>query len=185
MSRLLTSGAIAIAITAATVIGGAGVAVASHQFSDVPDDSQFHADIDWLVDRGIAAGYDDGTFRPTTAVSRQAMARFLKKSTEAGSSFAEVTSFSSFYTQHTFITKGRGFLANVGRPSVGQYVLRATRDISACVATTSSPTAGYTAAAVIRRAESDTYGPEYDVVLSLRNADGVAVDGTASVAVVC
>ncbi len=46
-------------------------------FYDVPPDHPFVADIEWLVDQGIANGFDDGTFRSTTAVSRQAMVAFL------------------------------------------------------------------------------------------------------------
>ncbi|MCC5951286.1 MAG: S-layer homology domain-containing protein [Acidimicrobiia bacterium] len=46
-------------------------------FSDVPSDHRFCPEITWLVDNGIASGYEDGTFRPTEPVSRQAMARFL------------------------------------------------------------------------------------------------------------
>lgn len=46
-------------------------------FPDVPDSSIFHEDIAWLAASEITGGYDDGTFRPTSPVSRQAMARFL------------------------------------------------------------------------------------------------------------
>ncbi|MCC5953968.1 MAG: S-layer homology domain-containing protein [Acidimicrobiia bacterium] len=46
-------------------------------FSDVPADQQFFGDIAWVADNGIAMGYDDGTYRPTVPVSRQAMAAFL------------------------------------------------------------------------------------------------------------
>ena len=47
------------------------------RFSDVPVGAPFYADIDWLVDEGIASGYPDGTFKPTAPVTRQAMAAFL------------------------------------------------------------------------------------------------------------
>ena len=52
-------------------------AVRDATFPDVPDGHPFHDDIAWLVDGGIADGYDDGTFRPGAPVSRQAMAAFL------------------------------------------------------------------------------------------------------------
>lgn len=48
-------------------------------FFDVAPDHQFVADITWMVEQGIAAGYSDGTFRPTAAVTRQAMVSFLWK----------------------------------------------------------------------------------------------------------
>ena len=46
-------------------------------FSDVSTGHPFFTQIAWLVDAGIAEGYSNGTFRPSTAISRQAMAAFL------------------------------------------------------------------------------------------------------------
>lgn len=48
-------------------------------FPDVPLDHRFSEEIEWLVAEGIAGGYDDGLFRPTAPVSRQAMAAFLHR----------------------------------------------------------------------------------------------------------
>lgn len=66
------------------VIGVAGpgsliavAAVPEGGFTDVPDGHRFAASIEWLVGEGITGGYDDGTFRPTAPVSRQAAAAFL------------------------------------------------------------------------------------------------------------
>ena len=49
-------------------------------FTDVVSHHPFCAEIDWLASGGIAGGYEDGTFRPTVPVSRQAMAAFLYRS---------------------------------------------------------------------------------------------------------
>jgi hypothetical protein len=46
-------------------------------FGDVPATHPFACDIAWSVGRSVASGYPDGTFRPTTVVSRQVMAAFL------------------------------------------------------------------------------------------------------------
>lgn len=46
-------------------------------FSDVLGTHPFRCDIGWLVDQGIAAGYSDGTFRPASSITRQAMAAFV------------------------------------------------------------------------------------------------------------
>ena len=46
-------------------------------FPDLP--GVFCAEVTWLAATGITEGYADGTFRPTTAVSRQAMAAFLHR----------------------------------------------------------------------------------------------------------
>lgn len=49
----------------------------SHAFSDVTTDTPHSTEIWWLASTGISTGYDDGTFRPTQAVTRQDMAAFL------------------------------------------------------------------------------------------------------------
>lgn len=46
-------------------------------FSDVGGGHPFRTAIAWMVDEGLANGFADGTFKPTAAVSRQAMATFL------------------------------------------------------------------------------------------------------------
>ena len=46
-------------------------------FSDVTADHLFFDDICWGIDQGIVSGYADGTFRPTTPVSRQSLVMFL------------------------------------------------------------------------------------------------------------
>jgi hypothetical protein len=51
-------------------------------FSDVPADHAFFEDVCWLVGEGITDGYPDGTFRPSAAVTRQAMSAFLYRFAE-------------------------------------------------------------------------------------------------------
>lgn len=46
-------------------------------FSDVGADHPFFDDICWAVAEGIVGGYQDGTFRPASPVSRQALVVFL------------------------------------------------------------------------------------------------------------
>jgi subtilisin family serine protease len=46
-------------------------------FPDVPVGSSFFHEIEWLSTTGITGGFDDGTFRPASPVTRQAMAAFL------------------------------------------------------------------------------------------------------------
>jgi hypothetical protein len=48
-------------------------------FPDVSRQHTFWREIEWLVDVSVASGYDDGYFRPSTAVSRMAMAAFLRR----------------------------------------------------------------------------------------------------------
>ena len=60
--------------------GGAHPSCSTAPFLDVPVDAPFCGEIAWLATEGIAGGYPDGTFRPVTVVSRQAMAAFLYRS---------------------------------------------------------------------------------------------------------
>lgn len=78
--RWAALGAVA-ALAAGLFVGSlvGGVAIASHQFSDVPDGNPFHDDIAWMNDNNIANGFGDGTYRPGAPVSRQAMAAFMHR----------------------------------------------------------------------------------------------------------
>ncbi|MGP5305348.1 S-layer homology domain-containing protein [Brachybacterium alimentarium] len=49
----------------------------SNPFSDVPANHQFAKEITWLADREITTGWEDGTFRPTAPIARDAMAAFM------------------------------------------------------------------------------------------------------------
>jgi hypothetical protein len=50
---------------------------ASPTFPDVGTTHPFRTEIEWMVARGITEGFDDGTFRPTATVTRQAISAFL------------------------------------------------------------------------------------------------------------
>ncbi len=67
-------------VAAVVTLASAVTAVASHQFSDVPDGHPFHDDITALADAGVTTGYGDGTFRPGATVTRQAVAAFTSRS---------------------------------------------------------------------------------------------------------
>jgi hypothetical protein len=70
---------VVVAIALAASLVGGGVATASHQFSDVSNGHPFHADISAIRTAGITAGFDNGTYQPGTAVSRGAMAAFMRR----------------------------------------------------------------------------------------------------------
>lgn len=46
-------------------------------FKDVPVGSKFYHEVEWMASTGITTGWPDGTYRPTQAVKREAMAAFL------------------------------------------------------------------------------------------------------------
>lgn len=52
-------------------------AQATTWFRDVPPQHSFFNQINWLAASGITSGYGDGTFRPSTRVTRAQMASFL------------------------------------------------------------------------------------------------------------
>jgi len=73
-------------------------------FSDVPSDHPFFAEVEWLADEGITTGFGDGTFRPTGATTRQAMAAYLYRVTgeppftpPTTPSFPDVAASSQFF----------------------------------------------------------------------------------------
>ena len=76
-------------------------------FSDVPIDHPFFTEIEALAASGITTGYDDGTFRPSANVTRQAMAAFLVRGLDLEEDYdvpAEPT-FSDVSLDHPFITE--------------------------------------------------------------------------------
>ncbi|WP_432396167.1 S-layer homology domain-containing protein [Pseudarthrobacter sp. L19] len=74
-------------------------------FSDVSSTNQFNREISWLSNNLITQGYPDGTFRPVSSISREAMAAFLYRL--AGSpavpsnapTFVDVPAGSQFYNE--------------------------------------------------------------------------------------
>lgn len=71
-------------------------------FVDVPPGHQFAGAIAWMAESGISEGYDDGTFRPSEPITRQALAAMLWRL--AGSPAAEGASptFSDVPPGHPF-----------------------------------------------------------------------------------
>lgn len=66
-------------------------------FSDVAAESWYAAAISWASANGIAYGYEDGTFHPTTPVTRQDTAAFLYRyAQKAGYESAELVSLDDY-----------------------------------------------------------------------------------------
>jgi hypothetical protein len=49
----------------------------SQTFSDVSPSHPFYDEIEWMAEEGISTGYQDGRFRPSEPVTRQAMSAFM------------------------------------------------------------------------------------------------------------
>lgn len=83
----------------------AGVTVSASPFIDSYQ-SAFHSEIDWMYYSGLSTGWADGTYRPFTTMSREAMAAFLYRlagsplyTPPAVSPFNDVPTSHGFYTQ--------------------------------------------------------------------------------------
>lgn len=64
------------------------VAPSHSQFSDLTPQSPFYKEISWMYTRGIATGWDDGTFRPADSINRDATAAFFYRySQHVGTNF--------------------------------------------------------------------------------------------------
>jgi hypothetical protein len=61
---------VAVASLTAAAVGGAGVALAVHQFDDVGDANFFHDSIGQIVEAGCATGFPDDTFRSGQGATR-------------------------------------------------------------------------------------------------------------------
>ena len=83
----------------------AGVTVSASPFID-SFQSAFHNEIDWMYYSGLSTGWADGTYRPFTTMSREAMAAFLYRlagsplyTPPAVSPFSDVPTSHGFYHQ--------------------------------------------------------------------------------------
>ena len=77
--RALRRGLAAVGLVAVGALVGATTAIASDQFSDVPDTNPFHDDIGWAAENGVVGGYQDGTFKPGNPITRQAITPILRR----------------------------------------------------------------------------------------------------------
>lgn len=85
-------GAFLIGAVTAGMLTGTVAFAAGKTFSDVPPGHPFATEIGRVAGACIAGGYNDGTYRPSDPVTRQAMAAFLSRSGSAV--FEGVSNFS-------------------------------------------------------------------------------------------
>jgi hypothetical protein len=78
------------AVIAAAAMLVPGLAIASHQFADVPDANPYHGDISVLATSGVTTGCGGGTFCPTDNVTREQMAAFMNRLGALGSGLPPV-----------------------------------------------------------------------------------------------
>lgn len=78
MATIRSRGAsIALLVSILVLITGGGVAVASHAFTDVPDDAYYHEATAFMKDTGITSGCTPTEYCPGNPLTRGQMAQFL------------------------------------------------------------------------------------------------------------
>ncbi len=105
-ARSAITAVVALLATVAVAVGpapGPSPAGAADRFPDVIDTNPFHDDIDWLVDHG-ATGYEDGTYRPTLPITRQALVQLLWKLSGSPAGPFPAHGFSDVPAEHPFAT---------------------------------------------------------------------------------
>lgn len=85
-------------------------APATPSFKDVPKTHQFYKEIEWMKASGLANGWSDGTYRPESDVSREAMAAFFYRfngspeySAPSKSNFKDVAPTDVFYKEISWL----------------------------------------------------------------------------------
>jgi hypothetical protein len=97
-------------------------------FSDVPSEHAFCPEIEWMSQTGVSTGFGNGTFKPSIAVTRQAMAAFLARFADATyPGCGEFGPFEDVPTSHPFCAQiqwmqsagiSNGFDDGTYRPSI-------------------------------------------------------------------
>ncbi len=79
-------------------------------FSDVPLSHPYYKEIAWMKSSGISTGWDDGTYRPSQQVDRDAMAAFFYRylgspeyTAPATSPFTDITTSIQFYKEMSWM----------------------------------------------------------------------------------
>ena len=111
MRRTATTVITAALLVSVLALVGAGQATPAAAgtpptFTDVPPSHPFHGHITWLAEEGISEGFPDGTYAPTIAISRAAMAAFLHRvagapptTPPAGATFPDVSETHPFFEE--------------------------------------------------------------------------------------
>lgn len=79
-------------------------------FSDVPTTHPFYKEIEWMKTEGLANGWSDGTFRPSSEITREATAAFFYRyagspdyQVPAHSGFSDISPSHYFYKEITWL----------------------------------------------------------------------------------
>jgi hypothetical protein len=116
-----------VAVTVAILLPAA-VALANHQFSDVPDGSPFHADISAIADAGVTGGCGGGKFCPDENVTREQMAAFMNRLGALAPGKAPVVNAARLQGKSASAFMPLGASAPVGSVQYGSWAVAASQD---------------------------------------------------------
>lgn len=152
-----------------------GVAVAAHQFDDVPNTNAFHDAIGNVANAGITTGYADGTYRPGDPVTRGSMAGFLDRAgTRVGYGENTVNTTSNSDQTLVSIEMERGAESSTTN-SMGFYVIIGNVQIE-----TQSPSSCPCGA----RAYVNGVAPTYEVMTNIDDPSGRARTSMTTLSVI-
>ena len=180
------------------IVAGATTAGALQVFSDVPDGHPFEEDITWMAVSGISEGYQDGTFRPSAPVTRQAMSAFMRRlagadpevdpmvdAASVGGLAAEDIGWHGTAVVTSAGALDRGTASNASKGSTGSYQVTFDRDVSACTfqVTVAEPdstgfSSGYATAAGFSQSTATVFVKTFDT-------SGVVADQPFHLTVLC
>lgn len=91
-------------------VGSTRPLVTGKDFIDVPPHHVFYGEVNWLSSNGISRGWEDGTYRPASSITREAMAAFMYRmagepnySPPARSRFSDVPTSHYFYKEISWL----------------------------------------------------------------------------------
>ena len=102
-----------VAVLVTLGILASGIAIASHDFTDVPDDHTFHGDIEWMAENNITFGCNppaNDRYCPSEDTNRGQMAAFMRRLAESGVVDAGTL---DGMDSSAFVTAGSGVLGAV------------------------------------------------------------------------
>ncbi len=73
----------AMMVTALWSLQSKELPTADKLFDDIPDGARFSESVAWAAERGIVAGYDDGSYKPYAALTREQMILMLYRYAES------------------------------------------------------------------------------------------------------
>ena len=144
MKRLVSRRAAALVATVTFALGiPLGIAVAAHQFGDVPNSNPFHKDIAAIADAGVTSGCGGGNYCPKSAVTREQMAAFMNRLGALSADKAPVVNADKLDGLHAGSLTRFAYAAHDGQSGATPFIRGTDASDGSLRATIVAPAAGY------------------------------------------